>query len=167
MSATPAAPQRRHASFGPGLALAAGAALLAMAVVHFRQANVVSGIEIPSVSEFELNRLIDRVTGPQRSAIPVASSVPPENGEDLPPAESELRASVKSSTGTPSFVAFVGSEPKGRDVDALPGLGGRNRLTTFPELSGVIKTGPNATQEDAERKLCRHSDRACLSGLTP
>ncbi|MCA9109263.1 MAG: hypothetical protein KDA52_04895 [Planctomycetaceae bacterium] len=174
MSATPAAPQRRHASFGPGLALAAGAALLTMAVVHFRQANVVSGIEVPSVSEFELNRLIDRVTGqrlphrhgqlspttmfvdrvngPEQPPIRVAIVSPPENGEDLPPGETKLGATEKPATEDPSFVVFDGTEPMGRDADALPDWAEETELTTFPGLSGVIKTGPNATQEDAERE---------------
>lgn len=129
-----------------------GVVVLAAAIIGFHRGEVVPGIETPSISEFELNRLIDRVTGPQRPQIPVAFAAPPENGEDLPPGERELGATEESTSKTTSFVVFEGTEPKGRDADALPDWASGTELTTFPELSGVIKTSPYATQEDAERE---------------
>ncbi|MCA9074180.1 MAG: hypothetical protein KDA93_04040 [Planctomycetaceae bacterium] len=146
--------RRKHSAFAPGLAIAlfAGAAFLATVIVGAHQSQVVPGIETPSVSEFELDRLIDRVTGPQRPQIPVAFAAPPENGEDLPPGENKLGVTEESTSETMSFVLFEGTEPKGRDANALPEWAEETELTTFPELSGVIKTSPNATQADAERE---------------
>ncbi len=157
----PAAPTRSR--FLPGMIAGAlcCAIVLTMTMIGFAPSKVVPGIEALAVSDIEINRLIDQVTGHRTSGplfsgpvlpqLAVAVATPQQPDDDLPPAENALGA-TEAEAATSAVVLFRGTEPKGRDADELPSWATETEITTFPELTGVITTGPHATIEDAERE---------------
>ncbi len=152
---TPAVPPSPSRSwFVPGMVVGAIGCvmLLAASMVGFVRPEVVPGVDTLATTEFEVEQLIDQVIGFKRPQIPVAFAAPSETGDDLPPAENALEASVEETEDSTSVVVFRATEPKGQDVEELPAWAVDPELTTFPELSGVIQTGPHATVEEAERE---------------
>ncbi len=149
-------PRRWHEGYKSQLAFGTVTclALVAATVIGLNRRGLISAHfdeQLPALRAFEFEQLLVKVTGPQRPPIPVAFAPPPESGEDLPPAESEFGTSEEQVQSI-SYLVFRGTEPKGQDADQLPSWVTDDSITTIPELSGVITTGPHATVEDAEQE---------------
>ncbi len=167
-------PRRSSSRFFPGLIAGVLACLLLAGVIlnfNLSPRRVVPGVDVPAdtvASEQGIEQLLAQFRKQASNpSTPIPLTVPRETEENLPPAEPELGAadeiladtaaaetSGEESAETFPVVVFEQTEPNGRNVKALPEWAGEESVVDFADtgLPGVIKTGQQATPEDAEKE---------------